>query len=490
MMYPRLFLAQSLLRRDGFIVVSIDDMEVYNLRRLLNDSFGEENYIATLVWDRNRKNDAAFFSVGHEYMIVYAKDKQYLRDNEVKLRADKEGVDDVRKEFERLKLEHAEDWDAVKAGLKSFFDAMEEDDPRKALSRFNKVDKDGPYRDDGNINWPGGGGPMYEVPHPITHKSVKKPVSGWRYSTKEKFDAEYTKGKIVFGPDETTVPGVRTNLFEKSQQIMKSVGDSYAQTASNAFNELFDGTKVFENPKHFEDLRKIIEYLTDDDDIILDFFAGSASTGHAVYESNRKSLSKRRFICIQLPEPVNTKRSVGKNALRLGMKTVFDVGRERLRRVAERMGHGQSGTLRLGETEDDLGFKWLRLTASNFKIWDPSEASPDAQGLGKQLLAFADNILPGATDEALVFEVMLKAGIDLSDKRETLQIGSRTVHRIGDNKLMLCLEDRVDQATLRAIIDMKPQRVVVLDNAFQGNDQLKTNAALEMKSHDIAFQTL
>lgn len=172
-MYPRLAVAQRLLREDGFIVVSIDDAEVANMRLLMNTIFGEENFIATLVWDRNRKNDAKYFSVGHEYMLVYARNVGRLQDDGVILRAPKEGVEEVRDLFEKLRKEHKDDWARVREGLKAFYATFSEEDPRKPLARYAKVDAHGPYRDDGNINWPGGGGPRYDVFHPVTKKLCK-----------------------------------------------------------------------------------------------------------------------------------------------------------------------------------------------------------------------------------------------------------------------------------------------------------------------------
>src|SRR5690625_2188124 len=227
MLYPRLKLARNILRDDGVIFVSIDDVEFPNLRKILDEVFGESNFLATLVWDRNRKNDAKYFSVGHEYMIVYAKNEPLLSENQIIFRGEKDGVEDVRSEFDRLKAIHGSDWVAVRQGLLEFYRAIPDDDSRAPLKRFTKVDGKGPYRDDGNINWPGGGGPTYEVIHPETKKPCKLPTSGWRYPNPTRFWEEVAKGRVVFGPDETTVPRVRTNLFENSDQVMTSVHYSY-----------------------------------------------------------------------------------------------------------------------------------------------------------------------------------------------------------------------------------------------------------------------
>lgn len=177
----------------------------------------------------------------------------------------------MRSEFDRLKAIHGSDWAAVRQGLLEFYRSIPDDDSRAPLKRFTKVDGKGPYRDDGNINWPGGGGPTYEVMHPETQKPCKLPTSGWRYPNPTRFWEEVAKGRVVFGPDETTVPRVRTSLFENSDQVMTSVHYSYAQTSANEFNTLFDGRRVFENPKPISDLRRLIAYVTGPDDLICDF---------------------------------------------------------------------------------------------------------------------------------------------------------------------------------------------------------------------------
>ncbi|MGI6664377.1 MAG: DNA methyltransferase [Christensenellaceae bacterium] len=173
MMYPRLKIAKTLLRDDGVIFISIDDAEQANLRKLCDEVFGEDNFVATLVWDKNRKNDAKYFSIGHEYMHVYFRNKALLDELGIILRAPKEGIDEIKTEFQRLSKEYNGDWETARVELKKTFDSWTADDPRKPLARFTKVDEKGPYRDDGNINWPGGGGPMYDVEHPVTKKHAK-----------------------------------------------------------------------------------------------------------------------------------------------------------------------------------------------------------------------------------------------------------------------------------------------------------------------------
>ncbi len=167
-------MARQLLREDGFIVVSIDDKELHNLRRTMDEIVGEENFIAILVFDRNRKNDAKLFSVGHEYMVVYARNLDLLREIETELRAPKEGVEDVRLEFDRLRKLYNDDWAKVAADLKKFYKTFKDDDPRKPLARYTKVDADGPYRSDGNPSWPGSGGARVEGPPPSDKKALSR----------------------------------------------------------------------------------------------------------------------------------------------------------------------------------------------------------------------------------------------------------------------------------------------------------------------------
>lgn len=481
MMYPRVFLARNLMRDDGYLVVSIDDAEFSNLKALLNEVFGEENQLAVLVWDKNRKNDAKFFSVGHEYMLVYAKNKQLLKEMEVVLRAPKVGIEEVENLFAELRKKFGSDWQKIADGFRAYFSEMEEDDPRKVLARFNKFDEKGPYRDDGNINWPGGGGPTYDVIHPITGKPCKKPRSGWRYPTVERFQEEVTKGRIVFGSDETTVPSVRMNLFESATQVMRSVQFSYAQTASNEFDAIFDGARVFENPKHFADLASLVDYLTGNDDIILDFFAGSCSSAHAVLLSNVKNSSSRKFICVQLPEKIGDKTSTEKAARALKLKTIFDLGAERVRRVIKSMKDQKSSL--------DLGFKAFKLTSSNFKEWEPEKYGSDEKALAEQLKLHIENVKDDRNALSIAYEILLKLGYELSTPLEAIKLVGEPVYSIAGGEFLLSVEKTIKAETLREMIKRKPKRIVCLDVAFQGNDELKTNIVLEMRSHEIEFHT-
>ena len=277
MMAERLALGRELERPTGVVAISIDDHEQHRLAELLTEVYGD-NELAKLVWDRNRKNDAKYFSVGHEYMLVSARSQSALKDQGVRFRRPKEGIDEAKKLFAELVDEHGEDWSAIRAGWLAS-STIPVSDPRRRLMRYTKVGPRGPYRDDGDASWPGGGGPRYEVLHPATQKPSKIPSRGWVYPTPERFWEVYQEGGILFKTDETTVPSVNRFVFDSDEQVMPSVFYSYAQIASQEFNAIF-GYRAFDNPKNWRDLARLVRYLSAGD-LVVDYFAGSGSTAHA-----------------------------------------------------------------------------------------------------------------------------------------------------------------------------------------------------------------
>jgi len=491
MMYPRLFLAKNLLKEDGVIFISIDDAEVNNLKFICNEIFGEENFVAALVYDRNRKNDAKYFSVGHEYMLAYFKNIQKINELGTLYRIRKEGVEEVKAEFEKLKLKFGNDWASIGEALKKLYSSWEKDDDRKPLARYTKVDAKGPFRDDGNISWPGGGGPKYEVIHPITKKPCKVPDAGWRFPTPERMKEEILAGRVVFGEDETTLPRIRRNLFESDKEVMRSVHFSYAQTATVEFNKIFDNKRVFENPKSVIDIKKLIEYVTSPQDfeIVLDFFAGSGTTAHSVLELNSEDQGNRKFINVQLPEPTDENSEAGK----AGLKTIADLTKARIRKVSDTIRkdyNGGSDMFKPDISRLDLGFKVFKLQSSNFKLWKTDvEKTQDA--IAKQLELNITHISPEAKQEAILFELLLKSGFELTTHIDQETMSGKIVFSVAEGELLVCLEKELTQELIKAIAEKKPSRVICLDEGFQNNDQLKTNAVQIMKSKGVTkFQTV
>ena len=464
MIYPRLKLAKDLLTEDGVIFISIDDAELYNLKKICDEVYGEENYVATLVYDKNRKNDAKYFSVGHEYMLVYFRSAATIYEMGIILRASKEGIDEVKEEFQRLRTLYNDDWTKVSEGLKALYASWPADDPRKSLARFTRVDENGPYRDDGNINWPGGGGPMYDVIHPITGKVCKKPVSGWRYPTLERLKEEIDKGHVVFGKDETTVPRIRMNLFEADKEVMRSVHFSYAQTATNEFTKIFDGKRIFDNPKNVADIKKLIEYVTTKNggDVVLDFFSGSATTAHAIMQLNAEDDGNRKFIMVQLPEETDGKSE----AYKAGYKNICEIGKERIRRAGAKIKEENP----LGTMDLDVGFRVLKCDTTNMKnvYYHPDEYNANLFDM------LEDNIKEDRTPEDLLFQVMLDLGVLLSSKIEQTEIAGKKVFNVADNFLIACFDANVTEETITAIAKQKPYYFVMRDSSL-ANDSVAAN---------------
>ncbi|MEE0518672.1 site-specific DNA-methyltransferase [Slackia sp.] len=465
MIYPRLRLARELLAPDGVIAISIDDAEQSQLKQICDEIFGQNNFVACLVYDKNRKNDAKYFSVGHEYMLVYFKNASYIKDLGIVWRAPKEGVDEVRQRFEELKHQYGSDWDAINAELKRWYATWDDDDPRKPLARFTKLDEKGPYRDDGNISWPGGGGPKYTVLHPITHKPCKTPDAGWRFPRIERMQEEVDKGRVVFGEDETTLPRIRRNLFESDGQVLKSVKFSYAQTAANEFTSLFNGKRVFENPKPISDIAELVSYFTGDKESarILDFFSGSATTAHAVIQSNLKDGTERRFTLVQIPETCAS----GTVAHIEGFSSICELGEERIRRAGDmikKQVEAENSQPKLGEDAKklpDIGFRVFTLDDSGIERPEPGQLVLDV-------------VKPDRAELDIVFEMMLRWGLELTLPVEKSDAAGYPVWSVACDELVCCMSRGLTIEALEAIADMEPRRVLILDSIL--DDTLKLNA--------------
>ena len=511
MMYPRLRLAANLLRDDGVIFISIDDAELYNLKKICDEVFGEENYVATLVYDKNRKNDAKYFSVGHEYMLVYFKSTATIYDMGIVLRATKEGIDEVREEFQRLRTLYNDEWTKVNEGLKALYASWPADDPRKSLARFTRVDEKGPYRDDGNISWPGGGGPKYDVLHPITGKPCKVPSRGWVYPNPNRMKEEIERGRVVFGKDESTTPKIRTNLFEQDTEVLRSVHFSYAQTATQEFNKLFDGVRIFENPKNPSDIKKLVEYITakNDSDIILDFFSGSATTAHAVMQLNAEDGGNRRFILVQLPELCDEKSE----AYKAGYKNICEIGKERIRRAGKKIHQdlGMSAAFDLAtaitipELEDemnesceqkmdsaetlDLGFRVFKLDTSNLKTWDATPIEDEQLDLLYQRMnGMIHRVKSERSDLDMVYEIMLKLGVPLTYSVHPLTIRDKTAYAVGEDFLLLvCLAENVQPEDVEQMAEYAPAKIIISRDSF-ADDTAMANTCYILRDHGIELK--
>lgn len=492
MMYPRLYLARNLLREDGVIFISIDDNEVENLRRMCDEIFGEENFIATLVWEKGRKNDARRFSVGHEYILCYARSASYVEEVSKPWRESKPGIETIVRKYEELKSSTNGDFERMSAGLVDFYNSLADDDPAKKYSRARFVDSRGIWRDN-NISWPGGGGPKYDLPHPITGRPCKVPDDGWRFIESTMRD-KINQGYVHFREDHSQPPMLKSYLYidpasdaqsyEESGgklQVMGSVFYRHSQPANDVLKDLF-GKKIFENPKDHEVLARLVRYCTTDNDIILDFFSGSSSLAHAVLESNLTDGQSRRYIVVQLPEPCDIEAADGKQ-----FKTIAELGRERLRRVAKGILEKMQSQLVLTEKQD-IAFRAFKLRASNFKIWSSLRKSVDDQTLVAQLELSVDHIDPNASQEDILFELLQKSGVQLTEGVSIIELVGHKLFSVADGALLVYLENTIDKELIDAVLEQKPEQFICLDRAFHGNDQLKANAVKTFEAYNQSLK--
>ena len=315
---PRLWAARKLLKHTGVLIISIDEHELPRLWMLLEEMYGEKNRLATLVWERSRKNDANYISEGHEYILVWARDKNSL-DEKMKImskyekwaahkgkwRKPKDGADEILTAYAEAKLEYGENLEKISAAMATYFKALPDDHPAKKI-RYRKVDKNGVYNDDGNLNWPGGGGPTYPVIHPKTKKTCKLPASGWRIANPADMQALIDADKIAFKKDHTGVPRLKTYLHEMEVEVATSVIRRMGQRGVETLEKLL-GKKSFENPKDHELLAEVFNLVTwrDKNAVIFDPYAGSGTTGHSVLAMNAEDNGNRRFVMVENGDPTN-----------------------------------------------------------------------------------------------------------------------------------------------------------------------------------------
>ncbi len=520
MMYPRLYLARNLLRDEGVIGISIDDHEVETLRRICNEVFGEENFIVCLVWEKGRKNDAKLFSVGHEYLLLYAKSQMYLRELKTIWREEKPGAREIWEKYLALRAKFGHDNRAIEQNLQEWYSSLPRTHPSKKWSRYKRVDANGPWRDR-DISWPGGGGPRYDVLHPRTGLPCKVPERGWIYSSSDEMQRQISLDLVEFRSDHTEPPfrkaHIRPVLAEieaeaeieaddsaDEEEFATQVRGSYfykqSQVAVKYLRNLL-GVKAFNNPKDHVELAKLFDYVSssDSDAIILDFFAGSGTTAHAVLDLNKQDGGHRKFILVQLPEPLDSKNKDHKAAITFcdsidKPRNIAEITKERTRRVIQQTDNGETAkqpTLFNGDVATkDRGFRVFKLAESNFKPWN-ADLPHNTSALAQQLELHIDHIRPERTAEDLLYELLLKSGFPLTTPVEPLTLAGKVVYSVAGGTLLICLERPLSLELIRAIAEQQPERVVCLDEGFAGNDQLKTNAVQIFKTKGItSFKTV
>ncbi|WP_380791291.1 site-specific DNA-methyltransferase [Streptomyces albidoflavus] len=407
MMYPRLLVAQHLLKDTGVIIVAIDDTEHARIKLLMDRVFGAENFATNVVWQGRGKNDARFSAGGIDYMLVYAKNKARLVDEDVRWKEPKRGYDLVVDAAERA-WQNSEG-NPVKATEEFRKWWKTNPDTEKGLQSYSEIDETGRPFLRGPLASPNPRVNLqYDLVHPVTGVPVPMHPNGWRYA-KEVMAALVEEGRIIFGQDHTTSPRRKLYLEEQDSQAIRSVVVQDRAAATESVSKLL-GSSIFDNPKDVSVLSRWIDATTGSkrDAVVLDFFAGSGSTGHAVMDLNAADGGDRRYILVQLDE------SVDKD----DYDTIADITRERLRRAGQQIAAKQAPA-----ADIDTGFRSYRLASSNVRAWD---GTPDQL----DLLGAVDNLVAGRTTDDLLVEMMLRLGVDLTTPLETREVAGSTLYNL------------------------------------------------------------
>lgn len=478
MMYPRLKLAKDLLSDDGVIFISIDENEISNLKSITDEIFNERNFIAELIWAAGRKNDSKHISISHEYILAYFKNAEYIQEHKIIWREKKQGLDDIYAQYDKLKKQFGEDCDSIEYELKKWYKSLPANHPAKDHKHYNKVDSKGIFFAS-DISWPGGGGPKYEVLHPITHKPVTIPSRGW-ITSEENMKEWIKQGRVSFAETENGVPTLKAYLKESEYAVPYSVFYQDGRAASKRLATLM-GDKIFENPKDEEIIQRLIEFsASKEDDIILDFFSGSGTTAHAMFLADINQKIKRKFILVQLEEKIDEKnasseksKKVVRNAISLldslgRPHTIPEIAKERIRRIGKKIKEENPLT-----TQDlDIGFRVLKIDSSNMKdvYYTPKEYTNEIT----DIFDLVDNVKEDRTDEDLLFQVMLDLGTELSSKIVKKEIAGKAVYDVAEGHIIACFADGLTNEIVTEIAKQKPSYFITRDSALE-NDSVAAN---------------
>ncbi|GAA5818628.1 MAG: site-specific DNA-methyltransferase [Methanobrevibacter sp. CfCl-M3] len=455
MMFPCLKLARNVLTDDGVIIVTIDHYELNNLIDICGEIFGEYNRlgIVTIVHKPEGRQHAKFFSSSNEFMLVYAKNKDLVSFNQVVLNEEKKKEFVEKDELGNFKWKNFIRGDILKSQKPNgFYPIYVSSD----LKNITLEKKDG-----------------YVEIFPIDNKNKER---AW-IVLPEGFENKLKIGEIKANFNE------KTNNIEilykiREQQVLTThwIEKKYNATAygTRVLNDLF-GEKIFDFPKSVHAVEDIIKIVVDNDSTILDFFSGSATTAHAIMNINKEDNGKRKFIMVQLPFKTDDKSE----AYKAGYKTITEIGKERIRRAGDKI-------LKESNNKDlDIGFKVFKLDSSNLKKWDPDYKNPE-----QAILTSVDNIKDDRTEFDLLYEIMLKYGIDLTLPIKEYDIANKKIYSVGFGALLICLDDEITSEIATEIIklknDLSPEttRVVFKDNGFK-SDSDKTNIKESLKTNNI-----
>lgn len=496
MMYPRLKLARNLLTDDGVIFISIDDNEVDNLRKICNEIFGEENFIGTIALQTATDNNPGQIKVEHEYMHCYCKNKQ-LQSHWF---GDLEKTKLIQNKYIQLKSLYHLDCEKMQEGLRRWIKANEKD--LKGITHYDNVDEKGVFHD-GDIANTIFGGYEYDIIHPLTGRICKMPEKGYRFP-EETMNKMLLENNILFGKDETTLPKPKKRL-EDAKDMLRSMIYEDGRASTKRFETLMT-RDIFQNPKSETIISRLVNFICNPNDIILDFFSGSGTTAEAVLLSASKKIGIK-YILVQLPENLDTSLINADNKAKKTIKNsilfldtinrphiITEIAKERIRRAGKKILEEQKakndGLFAEEAPKLDVGFKVFKLDSSNVNAWDSNPENLET-ALNNSLF----NIKEDRTEDDLLYEILIKYGIELTEKINRHTIAGKTVYEMGAGSLIVCLADNITTDVAEGIgklwNEVRPEdenvkcRMVFKDSGFNGSDEMKTNTMLTLKQHGI-----
>jgi adenine-specific DNA-methyltransferase len=485
MMYPRLKLARNLLRDDGVIFISIDEREYSHLRTICTEIFGEENLIGSVVWKNATDNNPTNVATEHEYLLVVGRAGDALE------KEWKSSVSDIKDILVRVGqgLISQFSGEALSASYQKWF--REHKAELWPLDRYKYIDAGGVYTGSQSVHNPGREGYRYDVIHPTTKKPCKQPLMGYRFP-EDTMDELIAQGKIIFGEDETKLIELKVYASEYQEKLSSVLELDGRLGAYDLREDFADDGKVFSNPKPVRLLTSFFTFLLRaDGDLVLDFFAGSGTTAKAVLDLNRKDQVRRRYCLVQLPEPldgdVKEQEIAAKLCDKLGKpRNIAELTKERLRRAANKV--KDESQLFAG----DLGFRVFRLDSSNIRAWEP-----DRENLAQTLLDSVEHLKPDRIEADILYELLLKLGLDLCVPIEKRTIADKNVHAVGGGVLLACLTAEITRVEVeplalgivewhKMLAPAGDTTCVFRDSAF-ADDVAKTNLAAILGQNGIAI---
>ena len=459
MMYPRLKLARTLLKDDGVIFISIDDNEHHNLRKICDEVFGEVNRVGTIVWETATDNNPSQIAMEHEYVVCYAKTSSSLSPWQIQSEKAKLIINKYKEISDK-----SDNPEIIQKTLRNWINSNKKSNniDLSGVSHYSYVDSIGVYYPGNPANTKKGGYDL-DIMHPITGNICVKPENGFRWPLKTFLEAD-EKGDVQWGDDENTIPKIKKRI-DTATELFKSYFYQDNRVTSNMVKSLFDGQKLFDNPKSIDLLKKIIAFSTKKNDLIIDFFAGSSSIAHATTLQNIEDKGNRKYLLIQLPENTDEKSM----AYKAGYKNICEIGKERIRRASIKIKEETNADI-------DYGFRVYKLDESNMQdvYYKPQEYLQDSMDL------FADNVKSDRSADDLLAQVMLDWGLPLSLKIEQVLISGKNVFKVAGNSLYACFDSDIDEVFIKQIAKEKPMRIVFKDSGFK-DDTAKVNVKQLLK---------